>query len=44
MVNIMKKGMIIGIIYLLFLGYLFLFCERIERLENDKNPLIYDRK
>lgn len=45
MLELLKKGMIIGIIYLLLLGYLFLYCNRIERLEkNWENNQINDNK
>ncbi|MBR2828296.1 MAG: hypothetical protein IKE70_03600 [Bacilli bacterium] len=35
MVRLLKRGVIIGIIYLLLLGFLFLYCSRIERLEKN---------
>ena len=35
MVRLLKKGVILGIIYLILLGFLFLYCMRIERLEKN---------
>lgn len=36
MVRLLKRGVIIGIIYLILLGFLFLYCMRIERFEKNE--------
>lgn len=37
MEKILKKGLIIGSIYLIFILYLFMACNRIERLDSNNN-------